>query len=250
MRPFLVGTTWFFFVFAAALAHFLKVPVQQPVLIARSAIPLPAATAVRESPRPVARTSVPPLARAWQPLPEEPEPVSASEEEPDGQVETETQPRPVTHRMLQQMLPSASPTPRTPRPRARQASAPQSEPDLPEIPGDPVGRCLMCGAPADSWTEIEGQRLGYCRKHLTKPSRPSSGSTSRSARTRRQDDLPPGVGSGGADPDAEESGGQQGASTSQGGAKVQCRGATKAGRQCRRNTTEPSGYCYQHRGNR
>ena len=78
--------------------------------------------------------------------------------------------------------------------------------------GDPfVPLCLVCKEHAYSWIEREGQRYGYCLKHQGQ---------SRGSRSSESD------------------------STAQ---KQQCLGTTKSGSRCRRQTSDPSGYCYQHK---
>lgn len=83
-----------------------------------------------------------------------------------------------------------------------------------------LGRCLLCGGTAESWVEIEGQRIGYCRRHS---SRPQTG---------------PAAAGGGPKP-TPAAGGPA--------APAQCEGATRTGARCRRKTSDPSGFCYQHR---
>lgn len=70
--------------------------------------------------------------------------------------------------------------------------------------------CLLCSEPAYSWVERDGERYGYCLKHQGK----TAGGSSRQSETS--------------------------------GTKQQCLGMTRAGTRCRRQTSDSSGFCYQH----
>lgn len=101
---------------------------------------------------------------------------------------------------------------RRPTPAPRNASQ-VSVPALPvpnSVQANSGVHCLLCSEPAYSWVERDGERYGYCRKHQGKP----AGGTARSV----------------------EASGQ----------KQQCLGMTRTGTRCRRQTSDPSGYCYQH----
>jgi hypothetical protein len=95
-----------------------------------------------------------------------------------------------------------------------------------------MGVCMICGARADSWTEVDGQRVGYCRKHLTKA---ASVSPARRATAAEGAEEP------GPKPERRT------ASSESGSPSVQCRGVTRSGTRCHRKTSDPSGLCYQHR---
>lgn len=120
----------------------------------------------------------------------------------------------------------------------------------PEPPLKPEGFCLVCGAPTDNWVEIDGRKQGYCPKHMSKVKTPVERATTTTSRRRprAEGDGPPAPGEAiGADAAPEQSSPPRSFSAGE-GELVQCRGVTKAGTQCRRKTRDPSGLCYQHRG--
>jgi hypothetical protein len=79
-------------------------------------------------------------------------------------------------------------------------------------PSPVESRCQVCDEPVYSWVERDGRRYGYCQMHQGQ-------STSAT--------LAP-----------------AGATAA---LKQQCLGTTKSGSRCRRKTTDPSGWCYQHK---
>lgn len=107
---------------------------------------------------------------------------------------------------------------------------------------EPAARCLECGAPAASWVEVDGKRVGYCRKHYSKLDRPRASRK----RTRTQPQVPP-VPADPGSPTATEELSPARQEPAAEAAPVQCRGVTKDGARCRRKTKDPSGFCYQHR---
>jgi hypothetical protein len=121
-----------------------------------------------------------------------------------------------------------------PGPAAKPVRKPAAEPPPSQEPR-PEALCLTCGKAADSWVEVDGNRVGYCRKHYS--------------------DLTPVAPAPTAAPPAAEGGGAHplpaarapAAEAPAGAAPVQCQGLTKAGDRCRRKTRDPSGFCYQHR---
>lgn len=119
-------------------------------------------------------------------------------------------------------------------------------------------RCLVCGAPADSWVESEGVSRGYCRAHYGPASPPVSaappaGPTAAVAPPTSPPPTPPQTAPPGAAvsaPTAETppAPSQEPARSATG--SVQCRGTTRDGDRCRRKTRDPSGFCYQHQRTR
>lgn len=107
---------------------------------------------------------------------------------------------------------------------------------------EPAARCLECGAPAASWVEVDGKRVGYCRKHYSRLDRPRA-SRKRSRAQPQAPAIPPAAGEPPSAVEAPQVGRQESAEE----APVQCRGITKDGTRCRRKTKDPSGFCYQHR---
>jgi hypothetical protein len=149
-----------------------------------------------------------------------------------------------------------SPTGEAPAaPSPREAVAPvETSPD----PGTP--RCSRCGAPADSWVERDGATLGYCRSHYTTtpalasvPAPPPSGSPAgqRPTPTTTTPVAPPALGvptsSAEASNTEEDRKPPPERDKPKSPTSVQCKGTTKKGERCRRKTTDPSGYCYQHK---
>lgn len=124
------------------------------------------------------------------------------------------------------------------KPEARQddASATAEAGSAQNQPGsvavEPAARCMECGAPAASWVEVNGRRVGYCRQHYSQLALPR-GERERSRTPAPAPAAPPAMENTPAP--VEEP------------AAVQCRGFTKDGTRCRRKTLDPSGYCYQHR---
>lgn len=118
--------------------------------------------------------------------------------------------------------------------RSRRASSVPPQPE-PEAPVRPEGFCLACGAPTDNWVEVDGRKQGYCRKHMGRVRIPVSPPASARVAPRPA----PAAAAYSASPESR-SGGE--------GASAQCRGVTKSGAPCRRKTRDPSGFCYQHRG--
>lgn len=104
---------------------------------------------------------------------------------------------------------------------------------------EPAARCLECGAPAASWVEVDGKRVGYCRKHYSKLDRPRAGR--KRSKPQAQEMAVP------ADKGSAAASGELPTPAQQEAASVQCRGVTKDGTRCRRKTRDPSGFCYQHR---
>jgi hypothetical protein len=103
----------------------------------------------------------------------------------------------------------------TARPVASPPPTPAVEPPpvVPESEArEEAETCLLCKEPAYSWVERDGRRYGYCLKHQGR-----SGNSRRieTAGTAHQ--------------------------------KQQCLGTTKSGSRCRRKTSDPCGYCYQHK---
>jgi hypothetical protein len=99
--------------------------------------------------------------------------------------------------------------------RARRTRRTAETPRPARTSGQESAACLVCGARAASWVEVDGQRVGYCRAHYSAPE-----------------------GAAGAE-DPPSAGGE--------GPSAQCRGVTRSGARCRRKTRDPSGFCYQHR---
>lgn len=97
------------------------------------------------------------------------------------------------------------------------------------------GACLVCGEKADSWVEVDGRRIGYCRKHLARSAAPAGPPASAPTTQAAPPESAPAGTNAAAPSRIENARGQQ------------CRGVTKAGARCRRATRDPSGYCYQHR---
>jgi hypothetical protein len=128
----------------------------------------------------------------------------------------------------------------TPRRTSDPALAPAAASD-PQSPGMPAGKavCQVCGRPVESWAEVDGRRIGYCRRHMARVTR---------SRRPRRPAAPPAAG-----PPVEQEPTDSFPVTNDDGAAsgkiepVQCQGLTKSGARCRRRTTDPSGYCYQHR---
>jgi len=126
-------------------------------------------------------------------------------------------------------------TPVVPPPTPRRLPAPVPAAPPPPVAADPFGEpsgvCLVCGARADSWVEVDGRRQGYCLRHQSKVKVP----VPPPAPLPQAAPLPP-------DAVAES----PGAGQAEAGAPVQCMGVTRAGARCRRMTRSATGLCYQH----
>lgn len=271
--PVVVGLSWFFFVVSVSYAvNSATAPPRSRITVERHAIPLPPPRPSVEPSAPTvpgvpAETPDPPISSAElsEPLPtsepqSEPAPRTAElSPEPPAPADppepvrspvavdwrrksdTRSASRPVasTGSPLAAALPAvpapafeAPPIPEKKRRASRRASAAPAA-EIPEIPGEPMGVCMICGARADSWTEVDGQRIGYCRKHLTKaapvPPAPREAASESPDEPRLKSE-------------------RRTAPAETGSASAQCQGFTKSGTRCRRKTSDPSGLCYQHRG--
>ncbi len=213
--PFLAGISWFFTAFAMALAWFLHVGRSGlPAGIARGPVPPPLSRTspvapARRSARGIPKISLPPDARIVGDQ-GQPERAPVAPRVWPGAVGRPIG-RPVPHDRgdMTQLLPDEA---FEPLPSDSERS-PRSRPTTTdEGSTTSLAACMVCGAAVESWVETDGHRLAYCRKHGTKPT---------------------------ATPPADKR-----ATTS---LRVQCRGVTKSGSRCRRTTTDPTEFCYQHK---
>ena len=154
---------------------------------------------------------------------------------------------------------SADPAPTLPRnlpPATELLSEPESVPPVRAVapvpkaavpePGpqlSPEG-CLVCGARPDSWIEVDGVRQGYCRRHYSPPVQAVRPPVAQPVPTA----IPPPDPAGAPAPEVAASTGPPAPAAPGNGKAAQCRGLTRSGTQCRRKTTDPGGFCYQHRG--
>jgi hypothetical protein len=198
--PVAIGLLWFLFWTGVTYRHCsASAPGAAQIAIQRGALPVPAAT-----PSQPAEPRLTPAAEVIAAAPDVYEP--AREEPPPTSLSLQPRRRIASPRDLGvgspyrnvPVLPEAGTMARLPRPASAPATRdtsdatpppvvsspppakPKYDPEttarlgastVPTRPEERFAACLVCGGRSESWVEVDGKRLGYCRRHLSKPDR-------------------------------------------------------------------------------